>query len=77
MGRSANLLALATATAHTGRGTVLVFDGGYVLSMAAGYAGLTELFPPEVSRELFARGEGLRARLNASTTGHSGPGWAA
>ncbi|HEV2784520.1 MAG TPA: aminotransferase class III-fold pyridoxal phosphate-dependent enzyme [Actinophytocola sp.] len=35
-----------------------------VLSMAAGYAGLTRLFPPETSRRLFERGERLRARLN-------------
>lgn len=35
-----------------------------VLSMAAGHAGLTELFPPDASRDLFDRGEQLRARLN-------------
>ena len=35
-----------------------------VFSMAAGHAGLTEVFPPEVSRELFVRGEDLRAELN-------------
>jgi len=35
-----------------------------VLSMAAGYAGLTELLPPEASRHLFDRGERLRMRLN-------------
>jgi glutamate-1-semialdehyde 2,1-aminomutase len=35
-----------------------------VFSMAAGYAGLTELFSPAVADELFARGEELRARLN-------------
>ena len=40
-----------------------------VLSMAAGYAGLTELFPPSVSRALFARGERLRERLNAISPG--------
>jgi glutamate-1-semialdehyde 2,1-aminomutase len=36
-----------------------------VLSMAAGYAGLTEIFPPSASRALFERGERLRADLNA------------
>ncbi|MFC4852561.1 aspartate aminotransferase family protein [Actinophytocola glycyrrhizae] len=40
-----------------------------VLSMAAGYAGLTELFPPSAARELFDRGERLRARLNAVAGG--------
>jgi glutamate-1-semialdehyde 2,1-aminomutase len=42
-----------------------------VLSMAAGYAGLTELFPPAASRELFARGERLRARLNDICRDHA------
>lgn len=41
-----------------------------VLSMAAGYAGLTELFPPEAAAELFARGERLRARLDESCRDH-------
>ena len=36
-----------------------------VLTMAAGYAGLTELFTPEAAAALNARGEALRARLNA------------
>jgi len=36
-----------------------------VLSMAAGYTGLTELFPPSAARALFERGERLRTRLNA------------
>jgi glutamate-1-semialdehyde 2,1-aminomutase len=36
-----------------------------VLSMAAGYAGLTEVFTAEVAKELFDRGERLRSRLNA------------
>jgi len=40
-----------------------------VLSMAAGYAGLTEIFPPSASRELFARGEKLRAELNEISPG--------
>jgi glutamate-1-semialdehyde 2,1-aminomutase len=35
-----------------------------VLSMSAGYAGLTELFPPNASLALFARGERLRTRLS-------------
>jgi glutamate-1-semialdehyde 2,1-aminomutase len=35
-----------------------------VLSMAAGYAGLTRVFTPEASRDLFDRGEWLRNRLN-------------
>jgi glutamate-1-semialdehyde 2,1-aminomutase len=38
-----------------------------VFSMAAGHAGLTEVFPPEVSRELFVRGEDLRAELNRTS----------
>jgi glutamate-1-semialdehyde 2,1-aminomutase len=40
-----------------------------VLSMAAGYAGLTELFPPSAARELFERGERLRTSLNAIADG--------
>jgi glutamate-1-semialdehyde 2,1-aminomutase len=40
-----------------------------VLSMAAGYAGLTEVFPPEASAALFARGERLRAELNEVCAG--------
>ncbi|MDX1576805.1 MAG: aminotransferase class III-fold pyridoxal phosphate-dependent enzyme, partial [Kiloniellales bacterium] len=35
-----------------------------VLSMAAGTAGLEAVFTPEAARELSARGEALRARLN-------------
>ncbi|MGB3442113.1 MAG: aminotransferase class III-fold pyridoxal phosphate-dependent enzyme [Actinophytocola sp.] len=40
-----------------------------VLSMAAGYAGLTELFPPSAARALFERGERLRTRLDAIADG--------
>jgi glutamate-1-semialdehyde 2,1-aminomutase len=40
-----------------------------VLSMAAGYVGLTEIFPPSASRELFAHGEKLRAELNTISPG--------
>ncbi|MBU4610783.1 aminotransferase class III-fold pyridoxal phosphate-dependent enzyme [Achromobacter sp. GG226] len=39
-----------------------------VVTMAAGHAGLTELFPPEAAARLSARGEALRARLNARCT---------
>ncbi|MBS0519880.1 MAG: aminotransferase class III-fold pyridoxal phosphate-dependent enzyme [Proteobacteria bacterium] len=35
-----------------------------VLSMAAGHAGLSEVFTPAAAEALFARGEALRARLN-------------
>lgn len=35
-----------------------------VLSMAAGYAGLTKLYPPDAADALSERGEMLRARLN-------------
>jgi glutamate-1-semialdehyde 2,1-aminomutase len=41
-----------------------------VLSMAAGYAGLTRLFPPAASRALFDRGERLRSRLNDLSRDH-------
>ncbi|MCW2596438.1 MAG: aminotransferase class III-fold pyridoxal phosphate-dependent enzyme, partial [Jatrophihabitans sp.] len=37
-----------------------------VLSMAAGYAGLSELFTADISQELFDRGERLRTALNAA-----------
>ena len=40
-----------------------------VLSMAAGLAGLTQVFGPEVADELFERGERLRERLNEVTAG--------
>ncbi len=40
-----------------------------VLTMAAGYAGLTKLFPPEVAESHFGRGEALRHRLNAISPG--------
>jgi glutamate-1-semialdehyde 2,1-aminomutase len=36
-----------------------------VMTMAAGYAGLTQLFPPEAAGALAARGEAMRDRLNA------------
>ncbi len=40
-----------------------------VLTMAAGYAGLTRLFTPEVAEALFTRGEALRDRLNRASQG--------
>ena len=40
-----------------------------VLTMAAGVAGLTHLFTPEAASALFARGEALRAGLNALSAG--------
>jgi len=40
-----------------------------VLTMAAGVAGLTEIFTPAAADALFARGEALRARLNALSVG--------
>ena len=40
-----------------------------VLTMAAGVAGLTEIFTPAAADALFARGERLRARLNALSAG--------
>lgn len=41
-----------------------------VLTMSAGVAGLTELFTAEAADALFARGEALRARLNAVCQSH-------
>ena len=66
--------------AFGGRADVLdLYDGGgvphagtfnnNVFSMAAGYAGLTQLFPAPVAEALFARGEALRARLNDVSAG--------
>jgi glutamate-1-semialdehyde 2,1-aminomutase len=40
-----------------------------VLSMAAGVAGLTYVFGPEVAGTLFERGEALRAQLNSMSAG--------
>jgi glutamate-1-semialdehyde 2,1-aminomutase len=37
-----------------------------VLTMAAGHAGMSRVFTPEAAEALFARGEALRARLNAA-----------
>lgn len=39
-----------------------------VVTMAAGYAGLTQLYPPQAAAALSARGEALRARLNTLCT---------
>ncbi|WGT65620.1 aspartate aminotransferase family protein [Variovorax paradoxus] len=39
-----------------------------VMTMAAGYAGLTKLFTPEAAGALAERGEAMRARLNALCT---------
>jgi glutamate-1-semialdehyde 2,1-aminomutase len=44
-----------------------------VLSMRAGYAGLTQAFTPEAARALNARGEALRARLNDVSRVHDAP----
>jgi glutamate-1-semialdehyde 2,1-aminomutase len=41
-----------------------------VLTMNAGYAGMTRLFTPAAADALFARGEALRARLNALARAH-------
>lgn len=49
------------------RGGRLLHSGTFnnnVVTMAAGYAGLTRLFPPEAAERLSARGEALRRRLN-------------
>ncbi len=54
----------ATAIPHAG-----TFNNN-VLSMAAGLAGLTELFTPEVADDLFLRGERFRAHLNALCQQH-------
>ena len=40
-----------------------------VLTMAAGHAGLTQIFTPDAAEALYARGETLRARLNAICQG--------
>ncbi len=40
-----------------------------VLTMAAGYTGLSQLFTPAAADALFARGEALRAKLNAVARG--------
>ena len=40
-----------------------------VMTMAAGYAGLTRLFTPEAAGALAGRGEAMRARLNALCAG--------
>ncbi len=41
-----------------------------VLSMAAGYAGMSKIFTPDVANALFERGETLRSALNALAEGH-------
>jgi glutamate-1-semialdehyde 2,1-aminomutase len=47
------------ALAHSG-----TFNNN-VMTMSAGYAGLTKLFTPEAAGTLAERGEAMRARLNA------------
>ncbi len=44
-----------------------------VLSMAAGHAGLTEVYTPEVARQHSAKGDRLRERLNDAFTKASAP----
>jgi glutamate-1-semialdehyde 2,1-aminomutase len=44
-----------------------------VTSMAAGYAGLSEVFTPAAAEALFARGERLRTRLNATAEAEDVP----
>ena len=44
-----------------------------VLSMAAGFAGLTEVFTPPEAQRINALGEGLRERLNAVAAAHGVP----
>jgi glutamate-1-semialdehyde 2,1-aminomutase len=44
-----------------------------VLSMRAGYAGLTQAFTPEAARALNARGDALRERLNGLSRAHGAP----
>lgn len=41
-----------------------------VLTMAAGFAGMTEVFTPEIAAALTARGDALRERLNALARAH-------
>lgn len=53
------------------RGGPLLHSGTFnnnVVTMAAGHAGLTRLYPPEAAAQLSARGEALRQRLNALCT---------
>jgi glutamate-1-semialdehyde 2,1-aminomutase len=44
-----------------------------VLTMSAGLAGLTEIYTPAAAEALNARGEVLRARLNALCRRHAAP----
>ena len=44
-----------------------------VLTMAAGYAGMTQVFTPDVADALSARGERLRGRLNALAASRRAP----
>ena len=45
-----------------------------ILTMSAGLAGMSEIFTPEAARELSARGEDLRRRLNELCASRRGPG---
>jgi len=61
-GGSADVMALF----DPGRPGALPHAGTFnnnVISMAAGYAGLTQVYPPEVAERHTARGDGLRAEL--------------
>lgn len=65
-GTEANLMALAAATAHTGRATVMVFEGGYhggVLTFPPGGSPVTVPHPYVMAR--FNDTEGTRALIRA------------
>ncbi|UFN49973.1 aspartate aminotransferase family protein [Roseomonas sp. OT10] len=63
-GGRADLMALFDPRRPGALGHAGTFNNN-VLSMAAGIAGLTEIFTPEAAAALTARGEALRARINA------------
>jgi glutamate-1-semialdehyde 2,1-aminomutase len=71
-GGRADLMAMydprrADAMAHAG-----TFNNN-VLTMSAGIVAMGEIFTPEAARALTARGESLRARLNAQAREHGAP----
>ncbi|MBP0444105.1 aminotransferase class III-fold pyridoxal phosphate-dependent enzyme [Roseomonas sp. SSH11] len=63
-GGRADVMALFDPTRPGGLPHAGTFNNN-VLTMAAGAAGLTQVFAPETADALFARGEALRDRLNA------------
>lgn len=68
-GGRADIMAQFDPTAPNSLGHAGTFNNN-VMSMAAGYAGLSEIFTPPAAEQLYAMGEHLRSRLNGVINKH-------